>query len=149
MEKTARAQKAISSGDLGIDLGSRQESEYFKWFLACLLFGKPIQQEVARRAYVAFVNAGLTSPEAIQAAGWNRLVAVLDVAHYVRYDYSTATKLLDVCGQLTHDYGTLNHLFALSPNKAALSARLQTFKGIGPVTARIFLDDLAPMLFGS
>src|SRR5581483_1011661 len=99
----ATQEKKIAAKDLGIDLPSRQESEYFKWFLACLLFGKPIQQEVARRAYGAFVNAGLTTPEAIQAAGWDRLVAVLDAAHYVRYDYSTATKLLDICRQLTHD----------------------------------------------
>lgn len=28
---------------LGIDLSSRREGELFKWLLACLLFGKPIQ----------------------------------------------------------------------------------------------------------
>jgi hypothetical protein len=97
----------ISSQDLEIDLTSRQESEYFKWFLACLLFGKPIQQAVARRAYSAFVNAGLITPAAISAAGWDRVVEVLDAGHYVRYDYSTATKLLDTCYQLIHEYGTL------------------------------------------
>jgi len=36
---------------LGIDLSSRREGELFKWLLACLLFGKPIQQEIAERAY--------------------------------------------------------------------------------------------------
>jgi endonuclease III len=148
MRKTVRSKPSISSRDLGIDLASRRESAYFKWFLACLLFGKPIQQEVARRTYSAFVNAGLTTPEAILSAGWDRLVAVLDTGHYVRYDYSTATKLLNICRQLTHEYGTLTKLFVLSRNAADLSARLQRFKGIGPVTARIFLDDLAPILFG-
>ncbi len=147
MGKAARAKPAISSRDLGIDLASRQESEYFKWFLACLLFGKPIQQEVARRTYLAFVHAGLSTPSTILAAGWDRLVAVLDSAHYVRYDFSTATKLLDICRQLTDEYGTLTHLFALSRNASDLSARLQRFKGIGPVTVRIFLGDLAPILF--
>jgi hypothetical protein len=38
-------QKKIYAKVLGIDLSSKQEAEYFKWFLACLLFGKPIQGE--------------------------------------------------------------------------------------------------------
>lgn len=36
--------------ELEIDLASRKEEELFKWFLACLLFGKPIQQEIAEQA---------------------------------------------------------------------------------------------------
>jgi hypothetical protein len=47
--------KAVDSRELGIRLHSRRESELFKWFLVCLLFGKPIQQEVARRTYLEFV----------------------------------------------------------------------------------------------
>jgi endonuclease III len=147
MGTTAKAKPSISSRELEIDLASRCEPEYFKWFLACLLFGKPIQQAVAKRAYLAFVNVALTTPAAIQAAGWDHLVAVLDAAHYVRYDYSTATKVLDICRQLTNEYGTLTRLFALSHNADDLSTRLQRFKGIGPVTARIFLQDLYPILF--
>ncbi len=42
-------QKKISAKEPGIDLSSKQESAYFNWFLACLLFGKSIQQEVAKR----------------------------------------------------------------------------------------------------
>jgi hypothetical protein len=49
----AASKRAISSRDLGIHLESRKEAEMFKWFQACLLFGKPIQQEVAKRAYLA------------------------------------------------------------------------------------------------
>ena len=40
---------------LGINLASRKEEELFKWFLACLLYGKPIQQEIAERAYTRLV----------------------------------------------------------------------------------------------
>jgi len=36
-----RRRKNISAADLGIDLASRRERERFKWFLACLLFGRP------------------------------------------------------------------------------------------------------------
>lgn len=52
------AQKNIYAKELGIDLASGRETEYFKWFLACLLFGKPIQQEVAKRAYQELVKEG-------------------------------------------------------------------------------------------
>jgi hypothetical protein len=41
----------MGARELGIDLASGAERELFKWFLACLLFGKPIRREVAGRAY--------------------------------------------------------------------------------------------------
>ncbi len=136
------ARKAIHSSDLGIDLRSRSDAELFKWFLACLLFGKPIQQDVARRTYLEFVKESLTTPEAILKAGWDRLVEVLDRGHYVRYDFSTATKLLEICKTLEDKYGTLANLFAQAQSRGDLSRRLREFKGIGPVTARIFLRDI-------
>ena len=138
-------QKKITAQELGIDLSSKQETEYFKWFLACLLFGKPIQQEVAKRTYFEFVKEGLTSPEAILQAGWDKLVEVLDRGHYVRYDFSTATKLLDVSKTLRETYGTLTDLLKQSQSIDELSSRLQAFKGIGPKTTEIFLRDMAPI----
>ncbi len=134
---------------LGIDLSSRKESELFKWFLACLLFGKPIQQEIAERAYAQLVSAGLRNPDAVLAAGWDELVRLLDEAHYVRYDFSTATKLLEVCRELKERYGTMTKLVAQISTASDLSARLQEFKHIGPVTARIFTRDVAPVWYGS
>ncbi len=139
--------KVICAADLGINLRSRSEAELCKWFLACLLFGKPIQQEVARRTYLEFVNEGLVDPDAILQAGWDKLVEVLDRGHYVRYDFSTATKLLEVCKALKEQYGTLTQLLARARSRADLSRRLQTFKGVGPVTTRIFLRDIAPVWF--
>ena len=138
-------QKKIYAKELGIDLSSKQEAEYFKWFLACLLFGKPIQQEVAKRTYFEFVNDALTNPDAIIQAGWDKLVEVLDKGHYVRFDYSTATKLLDVCKALKEKYGTLTNLLKQAQTIDELSSRLQEFKGIGPKTAEIFLRDIRPV----
>jgi endonuclease III len=138
-------QKKIYAHELGIDLSSKQEREYFKWFLACLLFGKPVQQEVAKRAYGEFVKEGLITPEAILQAGWDKLVEVLDRGHYVRYDFSTATKLLDVSKTLKEKYGTLTELMKQSQSTDELSSRLQAFKGIGPKTTEIFLRDIAPI----
>ena len=138
-------QKKIYAKELGIDLSSKQEAEYFKWFLACLLFGKPIQQEVAKRTYFEFVNGGLTNPDAIIQAGWDKLVEVLDKGHYVRFDYSTATKLLDVCRALKEKYGTITNLLKQGQSMDELSSRLQEFKGIGQKTAEIFLRDIRPV----
>jgi endonuclease III len=132
---------------LGIDLASRKEKELFKWFLACLLFGKPIQTEIAEQAYSALIAARLTSPDAILRAGWDKLVLLLDQAHYVRYDFSTATKLLEVCQELQRRYGTLTALLSQAKTPSELSRKLQEFKHIGPVTARIFLRDVRPICF--
>lgn len=137
-----REKKKIYSHELGINLKSRKESEIFKWFLACLLFGKPIQQEVAQRTYFEFVKEKLTSPDAVLKAGWDKLVKVLDRGHYVRYDFSTATKLLEIFKHLKEKYGTLTNLYNQSKNKKDLIRRLQEFKGIGPVTTQIFLRDM-------
>ncbi len=133
--------------DLGIHLSSKKEEEIFKWFLACLLFGKPIQRRVAERAFLAFAAARLVSPDAILRAGWDELVRQLDEAHNVRYDFSTATKLLHVCKELKERYGTLTNLLAQSKTPPELSARLQEFKYIGPVTAKIFLREVRPIWY--
>ncbi len=121
----------------------------YRWFLACLLFGKPIQQEIAREAYRTLVRAGLLTPEAVLRAGWDELVRLLDEAQYVRYDFSTATKLLDICHRLKERYGTLVNLMAEAKRPEELSAKLQEFKHIGPVTSRIFLREVRPIWYGS
>lgn len=130
--------KRIDSRELGIDLKSGKEAELFKWFLACLLFGKPIQQEVAKRTYLEFEKSGLTDPDEILKAGWDRLVSVLDAGHYVRFDFSTADKLLEVCRELKERYGGVGQLL----KEKSLGPKLLAFRGIGPVTARIFRRDI-------
>lgn len=132
---------------LQINLASRKEKELFKWFLACLLFGKPIQREIAARAYHELVNQGLSSPQAIADAGWDKLVFLLDRAHYARYDFSTATKLLQVCHDLKHRYGTMENLMSEARTPSELSRKLQEFKYVGPVTARIFLREIRPIWY--
>ncbi|PIG88628.1 ATPase involved in DNA replication initiation [Aspergillus arachidicola] len=138
--------REIQATELGIDLSSRTESEYFKWFLACLLFGKPVQQGVAKRAFLELVQEGITSPDAILAAGWDRLVEILDEGHYVRYDFSTATKLLDVAGAIKEEYGTFGEMLKRFRSIEELEMRLQEFKGVGPKTVEIFMRDMRPLL---
>ena len=137
-----RIKGKIYSEDLGIDLKSGKEPELFKWFLACLLFGKPIQQEVAKRTYFEFEKEELLNPQKILEAGWDNLVEVLDRGHYVRYDFSTATKLLEILKELKEGYGNLTNLLRTAKSENDLQKKFQRFKGIGPVTTRIFLRDL-------
>jgi len=134
--------KKITSKELGINLKSKKEKEIFKWFLACLLFGKPIQQQVAKRTYFEFKKAKILSPEKILKAGWDKLVEILDKGHYVRYDFSTADKLLEICKELKQKYENLKNLLKSAKNKRELERKLLEFKGIGIVTARIFLREI-------
>ena len=133
--------KKIYSSELGIDL-EKGEKEIFKWFLACLLFGKPIQQEVARKTYFEFRKNHLLSCDKILKAGWDKLVKVLDEGHYVRYDFSTATKLLDVCQQLKKNYSDWSSFWLGIEDVRDLKKKLLEFKGVGPITVKIFLRDI-------
>jgi endonuclease III len=137
--------EAIGPKELGVDLESKKESEIFKWFLACLLFGKPIQRKVAERTFFEFESRGLITPQAILEAGWDKLVEALDEGHYVRYDFSTADKLLEICEKLVNEYGSVSAIHASAKDKKDLVARLRSFGGIGPKTAELFLRGMAPI----
>jgi endonuclease III len=80
--------------------------------------------------------------EKIIAAGWDELVKILDEGGYVRYDFSTATKLLDILQRLKDKYASLENLYNQSSDTKDLARRLQEFKGIGAVTTQIFLREL-------
>jgi hypothetical protein len=129
---------------LGIDLRSGRSSELAKWFLAALLYAKPIRESSATRTYRVFESKGVLSPSSIVETGWEGLVALLDEGGYTRYDFSTATKLLEVSGNLLRDYGgDLNRLHALAKESRDLERRLLGLgKGIGKVTVSIFLRDM-------
>jgi hypothetical protein len=95
------------------------------------------------------VSAGLRNPDAVLRAAWDRLVDLFDEAHYVRYDFSTSAKLLEVCQELRQRYGTMTRLISKARTVAELDARLQEFKHIGPVTARIFTREVSRIWYGS
>jgi len=132
------------STQLGIHLASGRSEEIFKWFLASLLFGTRISEQIATNTYGAFEVENLVRPEQILEAGWDRLVEVLDEGGYARYDYKTATKLLDIMKNLMSEYGgDLNRLHATARDSEDLEKRLAALgKGIGPTTVNIFLREM-------
>lgn len=130
--------------DLGIDLSRGTSAEIYKWFLASILFGTRISGTIAEKAYREFERANLLSPQKILDAGWDRLVVILDRGAYARYDFKTATKLLDVNRTLMKEYkGNLNTLHARAADEPDLEQRLKHLgKGIGDITVNIFLREL-------
>lgn len=129
--------------ELGINLKSGKPSEIFKWFLASLLFGKRIGENIAMKTYRLFAEKGVLSPDKILQTGWDGLVKILDDGGYVRYDFSTADRLLEIMTELKKKYnGSLENLYKQSKDQKDLENRLQGFKGIGPVTTNIFLREL-------
>lgn len=144
IKKLKRSQ--LYSEELGIDLSSGNDTELFKWFLASILYGKKNSEIIARHTYLSFQKHGLLSPQKIRKAGWSFLVnPVMREGGYVRYDESTASKLLRICGTLKDQYqDSLSELFRQSTNNRDLQQRLDEFYGVGPVTVNIFLRELRP-----
>lgn len=136
----------LYSEELGIDLGRRRETEYFRWFLASVLFGGRISETIAKNTYRAFLRHGLTTPTAILDAGWAFLVyPVMREGGYVRYDGRKSDQILRDCQTLLDDYqGKLSRVAAAARDSADLEARIAAFYGVGPVTVNIFLRELRP-----
>jgi len=130
------------SSSLGIDLQEGREEEIFKWLLASVLFGKRISFQIAAKTYEQFKFSNVLTPKAIRNTGWDGLVKILDDGGYVRYDFSTASKLLALVEELQHKYGSLTHLHRQAKDSKDLESKIMEFKGIGPVTTNIFLREL-------
>jgi hypothetical protein len=128
------------SEELGLDLSDPRDR--FKWFLASILFSNRISAEIAGKTYRSFEEEGLTSPERMLEAGWDRLVEVLDSGGYTRYDFSTADYLLYNMEKLEEEYGDLEAVNERASDSRDLEERLKEFKGMGPVGVNIFLREL-------
>ena len=132
------------SKQLGIDLKSGRSEEIFKWFLASILFAKPIRESSATKTYFCFMKYGITNAKKVLDAGWEKLVEILDEGGYTRYDFSTADKLLEVFGNLQKNYGgDLNKLYQEARNSEDLEKKIKVLgKGIGSTTVSIFLREM-------
>jgi hypothetical protein len=136
----------LYSEELGIRLARKNDGEYFKWFLASLLFGARISETIARHTYQAFAVHGLLEPRGILEAGWDYLVyPVMREGGYVRYDGRKSTQVLRNCRMLVDRYGgSLSRLHREASDGVDLEERLLAFYGVGSVTANIFLRELRP-----
>ena len=132
------------SRELGIDLTCGDRGEIFRWFLAAKLFGARISTKIAVQTFREFERRGVATPQSILAAGWDGLVSILDAGGYVRYDFSTATRLLAIMETLNRSYdGNLNALHERARDSSDLERLIKELgTGIGDVTVNIFLREL-------
>jgi len=131
------------SRQLGIDLASNESPQVFRWFLAAVLFGARISEAIAINTYREFEERKVTTLQETLQTGWNGLVEILDAGGYARYDFKTATKLLEITGKLKREYnGDLNQLHTQAKDSQDLEGKLLAFPGVGPVTVNIFLREL-------
>jgi hypothetical protein len=135
------------SETLAIDLKSRRAEELSKWFLASILYSKPIRESTATITYQTFEAEGVVTPANVLETGWEGLVSLLDEGGYTRYDFSTARKLLEVFGNLQRRYGgDLNRLHDAAKDSRDLEKKLVGLgKGIGPTTVSVFLREMRPI----
>jgi endonuclease III len=141
----------LSAADLGIQVDRRDEGSLFLWLLASFLFGKRISQTIAATTWRALVEThGRDTPRKLCNCTHAALVKILGEGGYARYDESTAARLSLLCKTLLDDYdGSVRNIADASASRADFERRLRRFKGVGPVTVRIFMREAAPVLFGS
>jgi endonuclease III len=142
----ASSHHRIGPADLRIRLSATSNIQVFRWLVACQLFGARISQEIAARAFNELDKAGMTRPQALRDADWQRLVDLLGSGGYRRYDESTARELIEV-GRLAMDRydGKITRIRRDAKGRKEVSERLQEFKGVGPTAAKIFLREIGPM----
>lgn len=140
---------AISASELGIELKPGDDSSLFRWFVASFLMGKRIQAPIAAQAYRVIVEEeGRDTARKLQHCTSRELVAMLGRAHYVRYDETTAQRLLDLSAKLNAEYGgRITRMREASEDRPAFEKRLRAFEGVGPKTIEIFMRDAAKVLF--
>lgn len=141
--------RSISASELGIELKPGDDGSLFKWFIASFLMGKRIQAPTAAQAYKVIVEQqGRDTARKLQHCTSRELVAMLGRAHYVRYDETTAQRLLDLSAKLNAEYaGKITHMRSASESREAFEKRLGAFDGVGPKTIEIFMRDAAKVLF--
>ncbi|GLK90346.1 DNA methylase [Pseudomonas turukhanskensis] len=141
----------IVARQLGLAEGLAEcnDKALFKWLVACLLFAKPIQQTIAWQAYKVIVEEHqYDSARKLAACSKAKLVGLLGAAHYVRYDNSTAERLIKLGRKLVDEYdGKVMNIRQQSTDAPAFAQRLLAFAGLGPKAVDIFMRDTARFLF--
>ena len=141
MQRVKKERPVHHAADYDLDVTSG-DTDLFRWFLLCYLFGKPIQSNVAVNTWRLFVADRLDNPWAIVEARPRHLVRLLYEGKYTRYAESTARGLQECMRQLVRDYdGSLMLLFEYSEDDEQFSKRLQKFHGVGPKVAEIFMRE--------
>lgn len=130
------------SAELGIDVDAG-DAQVERWFVAATLFGARISARVAERTFGVMADAGLARIGQLRHVPTDDLIRMLDAGGYARYDFRTATRLLELSEIIDERYdgqvAVIGRRFTTHPE---LSAALDALPGWGPVTIRLFLREL-------
>lgn len=133
-----KVRKSHTAAEFNLDVLS-SDTDMFRWFLLCYLFGKPIQSGTAVTTWRLFVEKKLDTPWAIFEASDHALVRVLHDGGYTRYQHVTAHGLRVCMERLVREYdGSLLLMLESSLDEDEFSKRLQKLHGVGPKVAEIF-----------
>ena len=89
---TSQVRKSHTAAEFDLDVLSG-DTDMFRWFLLCYLFGKPIRSETAVTTWRLFIDKKLDTPWAIVEASEHQLASVLNAGGYARYEHVTARGL--------------------------------------------------------
>jgi len=141
--------KIINAEDLNIELGSDDEHQLFRWFIASFLMGKRIRSESAAATYRVIIEKyQRDTPRKLSTCTHGQLVKMLGEGGYARYDESTAHRLIKLCKKLNDEYGgKIVNIRQASLDQKEFEKRLAAFEGVGPKTVEIFMRDARETLF--
>lgn len=115
------------------------DTDMFRWFLLCYLFGKPIRSESAIKTWKVLIERKLDTPWAIESSSEFELVSALHDGGYTRYQHATSDGLRLCMDRLIREYeGSLLLMLESSLDEEEFSKRVQKLHGVGPKVAEIF-----------
>jgi 3-methyladenine DNA glycosylase/8-oxoguanine DNA glycosylase len=132
----------LHASDLDIDLTDGKPQQLYRWFLASVLFARPIRQEQAAETYRVLLDHGFTSPGKFAGAGREQLRRILDEGGYGRFDYQMTDALHDAMHTIDADEGSVSHMVHSAASRAELRETLESLTGVGPKAVEIFLRDV-------
>jgi endonuclease III len=135
---TKKVRKTHTAAEFGLDVLSG-DTDMFRWFLLCYLFGKPIRSETAVATWQLFIDKKLDTPWAIVEASEYDLARVLHAGGYTRYQHVTARGLQACMERLIREYeGSLLLMLESSQDEDEFTKRLRSLYGVGAKVAEIF-----------
>lgn len=139
MVRQPRPQHTAAEFDLDVLSG---DTDMFRWFLLCYMFGKPIRSSTAVETWQLFIRKKMDTPWAIAQASDHTLVRLLHAGGYTRYQHVTAHGLRVCMERLIREYeGSLYLMLENSQDEEEFSKRLQELYGVGPKIAEIFMRE--------
>jgi hypothetical protein len=130
------------SAELGIDVDAG-DAEIERWFLAASLFGTRVSAGVAKRAFTALNEAGLTRVGQARHLPSEDLIGLLNAGGCTRYDSRTTSRLQLLSEIIDERYdGQAAEIGRRHQSYPALRTILIALPGWGQGTVELFLREL-------